>query len=57
MKKKTGEVMKIVPHHNGNSQIGCYNKILHAQLPCEGRRCSMILNLKKPIVNYFKKIW
>ena len=55
--KKTGETIKIVAHCNGNDQIGCYNKILHAQLPYEGRRCNMILNLKEPIVNYFKKIW
>ena len=53
--KKPGVAKKIVPHLNGNIQIGCYNKILHAQLPYEGRRCSMILNLKEPIVNYFKK--
>ena len=53
--KNPGEVIKIIPHCNGNIQIGCYNKILHAQLPYEGRRCSMILNLKEPIVNYFKK--
>ena len=26
------EAIKIVPHRNGNIQIGCYNKILHAQL-------------------------
>ena len=23
--KKTGEAIKIVPHSNGNIQIGCYN--------------------------------
>ena len=47
--KNPGEAIKIVPHNNGNIQIGCYNKILHAQLPYDGRRHSMVLNLKEPI--------
>ena len=51
--KNSGEAIKIVSYCNENIQIDCYNKILHAQLPYEGKRCSMILNLKEPIVNYF----
>ena len=46
--------MKKIPHKNGNIQIGCYNGILHAQTPYKGRRGSMVLNLKAPIINYFK---
>ena len=54
--KTPGEAIKIVPRRNENIQIDYYNKILHAQLPYEGRRCNMILNLKEPIENYFKNM-
>lgn len=52
--KCPGKPVKKIAHQNGNIQIGCYNKILHAQVPYKGRRGSMILNLKAPIVEYFQ---
>ena len=52
--KNAGKEIKKIPHKNGNIQIGCYNEILHAQAPYEGRRGSMILNLKETIINYFE---
>ena len=51
--KNAGDAVKKIPHKNGNIQIGCYNEILHAQTPYIGRRGSMVLNLKAPIINYF----
>ena len=52
--KEPGDEIKKISHENGNIQIGCYNEILHAQVPYEGCRGSMILNLKVPIINYFE---
>ena len=43
-----------IPFCNSNNQIVCYNKIVHAQLPYEGSRGSIVLNHKEPIIKYFQ---